>query len=123
MCVNCAAAGSSYAIGAAATARAIGGPALLRMFFRRSPGRERRVIPPRPTPAREWPRYAVGFVSYVALGVAWPRLLDPVIGPLYLFAAIYAVPVRVRRLLWGWKQRRASADASVPLPLVLSPGR
>jgi len=115
MCVNCAAAGSSYVVGAAAAAKAVGPKGLLDYvipvwlrpsYYRRTP---RPVRPAVATPRarREWLVYTLALAVYVASGVAWPRLLDPVLGPLFLIVAIHVVPARVRR----WRASRALVHA------------
>lgn len=99
MCVNCAAAGSSYVVGAAAAAKALGPKGVLAYFRpRRWKPREPRPVVVVPPPKREWVPYVVGLASYVAAGVTWPRLLDPVLGPLCLLVAIHIVPARIRRI-------------------------
>src|SRR4051812_31086338 len=95
MCVNCAAQGSSVAIGAVAALRAVGRDAVYWLL----PARWRHPrahIPPMRSAhvtSRSAPfRYGLGLASYVALGVLWPQLLDPVMGPLYLITTIWVIP-------------------------------
>src|SRR3954470_20372055 len=95
MCANCAAQGSSVVIGAAAAFRAIGRDAVYWLVPAR--WRHRHTHTPQigavHLTARSAPfRYAIGLTTYVAVGVLWPQLLDPVLGPLYLIMTIWVVP-------------------------------
>src|SRR3954463_14997494 len=95
MCVNCAAQGSSVAIGAIAALRAVGRDAVYWLLPARWRHRRNRtpVMRSAHVTTRSAPfRYGLGLVTYVSLGVLWPQLLDPVLGPLYLIMTIWVIP-------------------------------
>ena len=95
MCANCAAQGSSVVIGAVAASRAVGRDAVYWLLPPRWRNRrhEPRHITTSYLTARSAPlRYGLALTSYVTLGVRWPQLLDPVLGPLYIVVAVWVVP-------------------------------
>ena len=95
MCANCAAQGSSVVIGAVAASRALGRDAvywLVPARWRHRHSHTPRVREARLTSRSAPFRYVIGLATYVAVGVRWPQLLDPVLGPLYLIMTIWVIP-------------------------------